>query len=165
MNNQDQERYDNYIDLQNDDFPAVPEADHATVELMRLLQLENLLDKMQVECVQTAMNDEAALRVFLNSKEDEISFYLNYHAIDIDSGSFILEAVLPMSVLEDKTKAAEFCMNYNTDSIASTAYWKEGRLFLRLILKELELPVDERALADFFEEIKHEYAVFSIMAS
>lgn len=164
MNNQDQERYDNYIDLHDDDFPAVQGLDHTTAELMRLLQLEGRLNKMQTECVQTIMHDEAALRVFLASENGEISFYLNYHAVDIDNGSFILEATLPMAVLEDKAKASDFCMNYNTDSIASTAYWKEGRFFLRLILKELDLPADDRTLSDFFEEIKHEYTVFNMMA-
>ena len=161
MSKQNMEEYDIYGDWPEED-PGYA-LDTLTVELMRLLQLESLLTEMQVEFLQTVIDEKPALQVFLDSDNGEISFFLSYHCINVDIGSFILEAILPMSIMENRSKALSFCMNYNIGSVASTAYWKEGRLFLRLIIKELEIPVDKTAVSHFFEDIRHEYTVFSMM--
>ncbi len=159
--------FDEYEDLEeledyeDDEDDAVE--DDSTYELMRLLQLEDSLQQMDIECMQTVFEDKPALRLFIVTETEEISFFIRYYLVDIDKGNFILEAVMPMSAVEDKNKAALFCMNYNRSSVASTVYWNKGRYYLRLIQKEYGMPLDEEQMLDFIEEVQMERKIFTVM--
>lgn len=146
-----------------DDYKDDMTEDDSTYELMRLLQLEDSLNQMDTECMQTVFEGKPALRLFVSTDGEEISFYIRYHLVDIDKGNFIIEVIVPMSVMDDPDKAALFCMNYNRGSVASTVYWNKGRYFLRLIQKEYGMPVDEEQITNLIEEIRLERNIFNIM--
>ncbi len=153
------DEFDEYEDIdQSEDYE-----DDSTFELMRLLQLEDSLLQLNIECMQTVFEDKPALRLFIATETEEISFFLRYYLVDIDKGNFIIEAVVPMSVMDDANEASSFCMNYNQSSVASTVFWKEGRYYLRLIQKEYGVPIDENRMLEFVEEVQMERKVFTIM--
>ncbi len=134
------------------------------IELMRLQQLEGTLDIMQQECMMVSYKDEPALQLWLAPDERELVLYLQYHLLDADTGSFVLEAVVPMEVLSgEDTEGLSMCMDYNRKSSISTAYSDEGRLYLRLTHMEFDMPPEEDEIRTFLEQIVEEWDYFHIM--
>lgn len=134
------------------------------IELMRLQQLEESLDTLQIECVLTSYKDEPALQLWIAPDEGELMVYLRYHLLDEDAGNFVLEAIVPMEVLSgEDEEGLSMCMDYNRRSSISTAYSDEGRLYLRLTHMELALPPEEDDIRTFMEQIVEEWDFFHIM--
>ncbi len=148
--------------LPEDEEQEIPEK--TVIELMRLQQLEETLDTMQQECMLVSYKDEPALQLWIAPDEGELVVYLRYQLLDVDTGSFVLEATVPMEVLSgEDSEGLSMCMDYNRKSSLSTAYSEEGRLYLRLTHMELELPPEEDAVRTFLEQIVEEWDYFHIM--
>lgn len=137
--------------------------DVVLLESMRKMQLEELLKEIQQEYSEAWFDEEPALEIWLMDGDEEITCYLRYHMIDVDRANFVLEAVVPMEVMEDEEKAALLCMDYNKRSLESVAYSDEGRLFLRILYKEQGTPIDEDEFYEFSCEIKRQWELFHVM--
>ena len=133
------------------------------LESMRKMQLQELFDTLEQEYSEAWFDEEPALEIWLTDGDEELTCYLRYHMIDADRSKFVLEAVVPMEVMENEEKAARLCMDYNKRNLESVAYFDEGRLFLRILYKEQGTPIDEGELYDFFYEIKRQWELFHVM--
>ncbi len=140
------------------------ENDTEAMEMSRLLRLYDLLSDMKMEVMLSEYEEEPVLRIWPEACGEELDCYLRYHFWSADQGVFLLEAMVPMEPFkEDETKILKLCMEHNRESLTSTVYPEEGRLYLRMVYRESGTAVDEASIRAFLRELVEEWEFFSAL--